>query len=75
LAGCLSMSDDERRPAVVEAGAAQRTLGAQSRLHVAAETELLGVVTIAAGGLARIRRGRMPDQKAGRMVVAALCRL
>ena len=75
LAGCLSMSHDERRAAVVKTGAAQRTLCAQSSLHVAAETELLSVVTVGAGGLASIGRRRVPDQEAGRMVITALGRL
>jgi len=71
----LAVPEDERRAAVVKGGAAKGPSRIQSGLGVAADAELLGVVAIAAGGLARVRGSGMPDQEAGGMVIPAPGRL
>jgi len=75
LSGRLTVSQDERGPAIVEAGAAQGPSCAQSGLGVAGHAELLGIVTVGAGRLPRVRGGGMPDQEAGGMVIPAPGRL
>jgi len=63
----LTMTQEEGRPSVVEARAAQSTRHPEAGLLVTPLTKLGGVVTVAAGRVAIVGGRRMPGQEAGRM--------